>query len=261
MQEYTILLHERAIAAGGQPAILKLPGPGLSAGRARTAALLVREYSGKCTPMLRFDPWEFAYFMIALVVGITVHEASHALSAYWLGDLTPKKDGRVTLNPLAHLDPLGTIMMIFTALTGVGIGWGRPVMVDPRYLRPNPNVGMALVAFAGPLSNIITAAVVVFLLEPARAYSPDLFQLVRIILIVNVSLAVFNMIPIPPLDGFSVVLGFLPERQAYTLRTYAQYGPLLLLAVIFFAPGVLGSIISPASSAILRVLLQLPRLI
>src|SRR5690349_20247820 len=97
-------------------------------------------------PGFGMNPREFLYFMAALVIGITVHEASHALSAYLLGDSTSKKLGRITLNPLAHLDPMGTLMMIFAALAHFGIGWGRPVPVDPRYLKPNPNTGMALVA-------------------------------------------------------------------------------------------------------------------
>lgn len=210
-------------------------------------------------PGFGMNPRDFAYLMAALVIGITVHEASHALSASLLGDQTAKKLGRITLNPLSHLDPMGTIMMIFTALAGWGIGWGRPVPVDPRYLKPNPNTGMALVAFAGPLSNIVTAAVFVLLLRPAAGWSPDLFDLVRDIVLVNVSLAIFNMIPIPPLDGFSVVLGFLPERQAWSLRQYAQYGPLVLLAIIFFAPGLLNSILQPATGVVLNGLLSLAR--
>src|SRR5205823_11564404 len=119
------------------------------------------EYSPSETGMPGFnvDPREFLYTMVALLVGITVHEANHALSASLLGDQTAKKLGRVTLNPLSHLDPMGTLMMIFTALAHFGIGWGRPVPVNPAYLRPTPNIGMALVAFAGPLANLITAAI------------------------------------------------------------------------------------------------------
>lgn len=206
------------------------------------------------------DPRQVLLGLIALIVSLTFHEAAHAITAHWLGDDTAKKMGRITLNPMAHLDPLGTIMMIFTLLSGFGIGWAKPVPVDPRYLRPNPNVGMALVAVAGPITNLLLATVLVFLIDPAGAWSRDLARFVYLAFVINISLAVFNMIPIPPLDGFNVVLGFLPERQAWTLRQYAVYGPMLLLALIFIVPGFLGRTLGPAVDAIETLLLHLARL-
>ena len=197
------------------------------------------------------DPRDFLLYLLALLIGLTVHEFAHAIVALWLGDDTAKRLGRVTLNPLAHLDPAGTIFLIISSLAKMGIGWAKPVPVDPRNLRVGPNVGMAIVAVAGPVSNLILALIGVLLIDPAQSWSRDLFLWVRTFVIINVSLAVFNMLPIPPLDGFSVVLGFLPDRQAFQLRAYAQYGGLLLLALVFFAPGFLGSILSPAVNAIL----------
>ena len=98
--------------------------------------------------------FNIVYRMIALIIALTVHEASHALVAFWLGDTNDKNKKRISLNPLAHLDPLGTLMLFF-----VGMGWGKPVMIDAEKLKPNFKVGMALVAAAGPLSNFLLAAI------------------------------------------------------------------------------------------------------
>lgn len=203
------------------------------------------------------DPKALIGFLLALLISLTFHEFAHAITALWLGDDTAKRQGRVTLNPMAHLDPMGTIFLLIMALSQVGIGWARPVPVDPRNLRPGPQLGMAIVAVAGPVSNLILALLFVFLLGPASAWSPELYRFVQTVILVNVSLAVFNMLPIPPLDGFNVVIGLLPAQQAYTLRTYAMYGPLVLLALVLMVPGFLGSVINPAVSVILRSLMSL----
>lgn len=201
------------------------------------------------------------YIAVALLVAITVHEFSHAWVAYRLGDPTAKSLGRLSLNPLVHLDPLGTIMMIFTALAGFGIGWGKPVPVNPYNLRAGARVGMAQVSLAGPMANLITALVLAlpFRLGLVGFRTPGPWAgLLLTIIIVNVALAVFNLIPISPLDGFKVLLGLLPARTAYALAPMEQYGPPLLLLLIFMESysrvGIIGLILHPLTGFALRVL-------
>jgi Zn-dependent protease len=181
--------------------------------------------------------------MVALLVGLTVHEASHALAADRLGDPTARRLGRVTLNPLAHLDPTGTLLIVFSSLAGVGFGWGKPCPVNPANLRVGPKTGMALVAAAGPVSNLITAALIAALIQVQDGFPTQAVTLLSYVVIVNVTLAFFNLIPIPPLDGFSVLMGFLPDRLAYSLAPIQQYGPALLLLLVFFGQGFIGRFI------------------
>ncbi len=179
---------------------------------------------------------------VALLVAITVHEFGHALVANWLGDPTAKRLGRLSLNPIRHLDPLGTLMIFL-----VGIGWGKPVPVNYRFLGRDPRKGMALVASAGALSNLVVAALfgaliragVVGWQSPGRLYADD-FEwgsvaaiLIGYVILFNLILAVFNLIPLAPLDGFKVAVGVLPSRQAYALARMEQYGPMVLLVVLF----------------------------
>jgi Zn-dependent protease len=170
--------------------------------------------------------------LIALFLAITIHEFSHGLVATLFGDGTPRRAGRLTLNPLKHLDPIGTIMMV------VGpIGWGRPMPINPGEMRRS-NLGWALSSLAGPVSNILLATVVailVTLLLPNlqnRVVESFIGQLVQI----NILLAVFNLLPIPPLDGFGVVFGLAPRQLKLILLPLLRYGPLILLAVVFL-PG------------------------
>ncbi len=169
---------------------------------------------------------------IALVVGITFHEFSHAATADNLGDRRPRALGRVSLNPLRHLDPLGAI---FLAL--VGFGWGRPVPVNVAALRGGP-MGMAMVAAAGPLANVAVAvalAVVYRSLDLADLL-PSIVEFILFLAVaLNLVLAVFNLLPIPPLDGYNVLLAFLPPRQVYAVQRYAQYGFLVLLLLVFLS--------------------------
>ena len=179
---------------------------------------------------------------VALLVAITVHEFGHALVANWLGDPTAKRLGRLSLNPIRHLDPLGTLMIFL-----VGFGWGKPVPVNYRFLGRDPRKGMALVASAGALSNLVTAALfgaliragVVGWQSPGRLYADD-FELgsvaailIGYVILFNLILAIFNLIPIAPLDGFKIAVGALPSRQAYALARMEQYGPMALLVVLF----------------------------
>ncbi len=172
------------------------------------------------------NPLLFFAWLVALVVAITVHEFSHALAADRLGDPTPRLQGRLTLNPLAHLDPIGTLMLLL-----VRFGWGKPVQFDPFNLR-NPKKDAALISIAGPISNIITA--VVFSLIVRLTIAPPLvLSLILPIIFLNVILAVFNLIPIHPLDGFKIVGGLLPDDQAREWQSLEKYGFLFLLIFHF----------------------------
>ena len=199
------------------------------------------------------NPFSFIYFIVAILAGLTIHEASHATIADILGDPTAKRMGRVTLNPIKHLDPAGTLMMVFAAIFGIGIGWGKPCPVNPNNLRPNPKTGYALVAAAGPVSNLLLAILLVALTGYISLHATtlpsltvpggqlSLATLIQTMLLVNVSLALFNLIPIPPLDGFNVLLGLLPAGPSTSLSKLYQFGPGLLLLLIFFGSSLLGA--------------------
>ena len=168
---------------------------------------------------LEFDPIgaiiTFITFVLALVISISIHEFSHALVATQLGDPTPKMQGRLSLNPLAHLDPIGSLMILLA-----GFGWGKPVQVQPGRLRTDPRSGMAAVSLAGPLSNIVLAALLAIPFRlgvfPSTGAGFSLFSgelnailpfFLGAMLFLNLVLAVFNLIPLAPLDGFKVALG------------------------------------------------------
>lgn len=172
--------------------------------------------------------------IIALLVGLTFHEFSHALLADTLGDHRPRAMGRLTLNPLAHLDPIGALLLVVA-----GFGWAKPVLVNP-YALSNGRLGMAIVAAAGPIANIVVAfafGVVYRVLSIAGFESSDfVLGVVYLIVALNILLAIFNIIPIPPLDGYNVALAFLPPQAAMTLRQYAPYGVIILLLLVFL-PG------------------------
>jgi Zn-dependent protease len=181
---------------------------------------------------------------VALVLGLTVHEASHALVADRLGDPTARRLGRITLNPIAHLDPTGTLLIIFSSLAGVGFGWGKPVPVNPYNLRVGAKTGMALVGAAGPAANLLAAALVAGLIQVQEGFPREILRLLTYVVLINVTLAFFNLIPVPPLDGFSVLLGFLPDRLADSVARLQQYGPALLLLLVFFGQGFIGAFIA-----------------
>lgn len=169
------------------------------------------------------DPQQFLLFIIALLVAITVHEFSHAFVADRLGDPTPRLQGRLTLNPLAHLDPLGTLMLFL-----VRFGWGKPVQFDPFNLR-SPRRDAALISFAGPASNIIVAA----LLGVLARLLPETIFLAKPIIELNVILAAFNLIPIHPLDGGKVFIGLLePQAAAQWDRFLSRWGLVILILLI-----------------------------
>lgn len=202
-------------------------------------------------------------FCLALALAITVHEFSHALAATQLGDPTPRRQGRLSLHPLAHLDTLGTAMLLFA-----GFGWGKPVQTDPRYLRIGPRSGMAVVSLAGPLSNVLLATLASIPLRTGAVSSGPvgflLFQgqpqdipgfVIGSVLFWNLLLAAFNLIPIAPLDGFKVALGVLPRELAFRFARLERYGPAILLTLImlpFLIPGT--NVLSPLIRLILNAL-------
>jgi Zn-dependent protease len=200
--------------------------------------------------------------LIVIFLGIPIHEWAHGWMAYVLGDNTPEMQGRLSLNPFVHLDPIGTLMILFT-----GYGWGRSARVNPYRMSRvgSARTGMALSALAGPLSNVIQA--VLFAL-PVRLGLLDLFppsQAQRLasvfaaVIVVNIGLAVFNMIPVPPLDGSKVLAGVAPAPVADALERMEPYAPMLLMLLLFVFPylgiDVIGILTRPAQRFLLRFLL------
>ena len=179
----------------------------------------------------------FVYLAIALLIAIDVHEFGHALVADLLGDSTPRSQGRVTLNPIKHLDPFGTLMLIMTFLGGIGIGWGKPVQVSPGRIA-NGRQGMALVSVAGVMGNLLTAIICAFVLriglfDHVTLPVINLQSLLATIAAINILLAVFNfLVPLPPLDGFNFLVNVLPLRWSWQLRQLERWGPMLLLLLV-----------------------------
>lgn len=172
-----------------------------------------------------------------LLFSLVVHEVAHGYAAYLMGDPTAKRFGRLTLDPLAHLDPLGTLMMIWTLVTGYGIGWARPVPVDFRNFR-NIRLGSIVVGIAGPLANILLALIFsvpfrfALLAYGERGGNPYLAGVLAGAIVVNLSLAAFNLLPIPPLDGSRVVLGLLRGKLALYYAQLERYGMFILLMLV-----------------------------
>jgi Zn-dependent protease len=171
--------------------------------------------------------------IIAFIIGVTVHEFAHAWSAYQLGDPTAARLGRITLNPVAHFDPFGFLGMMMIAIGWPAFGWGKPVPVNPNLLRGHHR-GMAITALAGPLSNVIIAT---SLAIPLRFGNVELsgfaHTLVVQMIFINLFMAAFNLIPIPPLDGLKILNGFLPAFWYQFLAPMERYGFIILFGIIF----------------------------
>lgn len=195
------------------------------------------------------DPVGFVAFIIAIVLGITVHEFMHAYAAHRLGDDTARLLGRLSLNPMAHLDPFGTLLLVLA-----GFGYGKPVPFNESRLRTA--LGVTFVALAGPLANVVLATLCAVPLRfgSASTLGSAYEEILGAIVLWNCVLAIFNLVPIPPLDGANVVYGLLPPRQQYAWRTYQQYGPFLLLGIFLLAPRVLSTVVFGPALALARFL-------
>jgi Zn-dependent protease len=195
--------------------------------------------------MLDITPAELIARVIVLVIAFTVHEFSHAFVADYFGDDTPRSQGRLTLNPLVHLDPIGSLLLLV-----VGFGWAKPVQINPFALERRSPAAPMLVALAGPVSNLLLALVAAipmrFGLIPfatGSGYLPSLFDLFSTFILINLLLMLFNLIPIFPLDGEKVVHYFLPPSGQNFMDTIRPYGSIILIVVVFLLPNVLRTII------------------
>lgn len=198
---------------------------------------------------------------LVLVVAFTVHEFAHAWTADYFGDDTPRRQGRLTLNPLVHLDPLGSLLLLIA-----GFGWARPVMVDLYALQRRSPAAPMLVALAGPLSNFalaLLAAIPLRLGWVTFAYGsqwlPSLYHLLGVFVIINLLLMLFNLLPLFPLDGEKVLHYFLPPSGKAVLENMRQYSSMILLALVFLLPrlniDVLESLVFAPAMAIAQALL------
>lgn len=195
-------------------------------------------------------------FALVLVVAFSVHEFAHAWTAYQLGDSTAKNDGRLTLDPRKHLDVLGSLMVL-----AVGFGWAKPVPVNPSYLRNGPKAGMAMVAAAGPLSNLALAIIAAIPLKLGMidtfytsSILPNPQQIVLTFIWLNVVLLVFNLLPIAPLDGFRVVAGFLPYPASESFRKLEPIGPVILLLLVFLGGRVFTTLVTVPTNLVVGLL-------
>lgn len=193
---------------------------------------------------------------VAVLLCLTIHETCHGLAAYAMGDPTAKSMRRISVNPLRHIDWFGLAMMFF-----VGFGWAKPVPVDPRYFR-KPKEGMAVTALAGPVSNFLLAMValgigkVIYLYAPYSVGMEVLFNfLVYTLTPLSIGLGLFNLLPIPPLDGSKVLGALLPDTAYFQLMRYEHYGMLLLIALSYF--GFTGRLISGTIQGVYMLLVKM----
>jgi len=196
-------------------------------------------------------------FAIALLVAFSVHECAHAWTALQMGDPTAYDQGRLTLDPRKHLDILGAIMVL-----AVGFGWAKPVPVNPYRLRNGPKAGMAIVALSGPLSNLAMAFVAAVplklgLISPMfqSLYIPDPYQIVFTFIFLNVVLAIFNALPIAPLDGFSILYGVLPYPTSESFKRLEPFGPVILLMLVFLGGGLFSTLVMTPARFIMGLII------
>lgn len=195
--------------------------------------------------------------IVAILLCLVVHEVCHGLAAWYLGDPTAKESHRLSLNPIRHLDIFGLVMMF-----AVGFGWAKPVPIDPRYFR-HPKAGMAVTALAGPVSNFVlaylaslgvSALAAVVAVKGAGDGLMLAFEFCYLLMLMNIGLGVFNLIPFPPLDGSKVVAMFLPDKWYLLWMRLERYGMLLLMMVLWF--GWLDGILGTARDGITDVMLR-----
>lgn len=182
--------------------------------------------------------WKNLVLMLpGFLMGVVLHEVAHGYVAYRLGDPTAKSAGRLTLNPIRHLDPVGSIVFIISALAGMGFGWAKPVPIDPRYFK-NVRLGLRLVSVAGPATNFLLAllfAVALRLVWPlvsAGSWAVPLVYILMFGVVINLVLMILNLLPIPPLDGGQLLISLLPAGAAMQLERLAPWGMFLLVGLI-----------------------------
>ncbi len=210
--------------------------------------------------LLSSDPAEFVRLLIVIVISltiaITVHEFSHAYVAFRRGDDTARRLGRMSLNPIVHLDPMGTLLLLLA-----GFGWGKPVPINSSYLRPPVRLSMAAVSVAGVFSNLLLVLIIALPFRLSLISYNDSFLIMLLIftLQINVILAIFNLLPFPPLDGFNLLSTALPIRVMRSLAPVIRYGPFALLIIIvidiIFPVNILGLIIGWPVNHVVGVLL------
>ena len=202
-------------------------------------------------PLLRTDPVVFVLVVVALVLAIALHEYAHALAADLQGDRLPRAMGRLTLNPIKHLDPLGTVFLVIA-----GFGWGKPVEFRPSALA-SKRFGGAAVALAGPAMNALlgfVSAVLLVLLARHASQSTVAIRFLATFMSINILLAIFNLLPIPPLDGSRLLTIFLPPSRQHILYFLDRYGFLILVVVIVFGgTSVLAAVTDRATSVVLDI--------
>ena len=215
--------------------------------------VVLREFQDNPAALIAF----VAAWMVAIVTGLAFHEFCHAWSAYQLGDDYAARQGRMTLNPVKHLDPIGSILLLV-----VGFGWAKPTPVIPSRLKYGPVRGGAIVSLAGPLSNFVIAAIAALPLKAGWIDSIASFDdigsattmetiglFLQFIIFLNVLLGIFNLIPIPPLDGFDVIQPALPREVRAMLQPLRQWGPGLLM-ILFILPFATGGAVNPLGTII-----------
>lgn len=215
--------------------------------------------------------WRLVLLAPPILMALTVHEASHALVAWLMGDPTAKQAGRLSLNPFRHLDPFGTMVFFITAWFGAGFGWAKPVPVDGRRLA-DPRRDMIWISAAGPVSNLLfaglTSAVLWGLINLGvfvefATWKWFLGEMLLMGITVNVILAFFNLIPLPPLDGSGILAGLLSPRAALRYQQLSRYGFMILLALIFLPswlpglPNVIGYLVIYPARALINLLMPI----
>jgi Zn-dependent protease len=208
----------------------------------------------------------YLYAIPAILISLGFHEFAHAYVSYKLGDPTARQLGRLTLNPLKHLDPFGTLMLLISMAKGFGFGWAKPVPINPSYYK-NHKRGTVLVSLAGPVSNLILAFLFSFPMaylvmkngsvpnqifdSSIMLYGDDfslqtiIFNISRFFYMINIGLAIFNILPIPPLDGSKILTALLPENQYFHLMRYENYIGMAFLAIMLFASWILSAVLWP----------------